>query len=84
VCRKTLHSSVSVTVNNDMPITAEYSIADALLALQFGSGKVTRTAVQVSRLDVAPVVNGKSYPDGVVNTGDAIVILAKVAANTSF
>jgi len=80
----TQSSSVSVTVNNVMPITTEFSIADALLALQIGSGKVKPTAVQVLRLDVAPVVNGKSYPDGVVNTGDAIVILAKVAANTSF
>jgi len=79
----TQSSSVSVTVNNDMPITIEYSIADALLALQIGSGNVTPTAVQVLQLDVAPVVNSKSYPDGVVNTGDAIVILAKVAGNSS-
>jgi len=74
--------SVAVTVNNYVPDVAatEYNISDALLALQIGSGKVMPTAVQLSRLDVAPVVQGKSEPDGVVNTGDAIVLLSKIVA----
>ena len=65
-----------------LPAATDYTISDALLALQIGSGQVTPTAGQVTRLDVAPVVNGISMPNGVVNTGDAIVLLSKVAGTT--
>ena len=76
-------SSRSATVTITLPDTTNYTIADALLALQIGSGAVTPTAGQVTRLDVAPVVNGISAPNGVVNTGDAIVLLSKVAGKTT-
>lgn len=69
-------ANVSVTVNN--PVSANFTLSDALLALQIGSGKVTPTAGQLTRLDVAPVVNGISVPNGVVDTGDAIVLLSKI------
>jgi len=80
----TQSSAVAVSVNNYLPITTEYNLSDALLALQIGSGKVVPTAPQVSHLDVAPVVNGRPEPDGEVNTGDAIVILSKVAGHVPF
>ncbi len=69
-------ANVSVTVNN--PGSTSITISDALLALQIGSGKVTPTVGQIARLDVAPVVNGISVPNGVVDTGDAIVLLSKI------
>jgi len=69
-------ANVSVTVNN--PVTTSFTLSDALLALQIGSGKVSPTAVELTRLDVAPVVNGISVPNGVVDTGDAIVLLSKI------
>jgi chitodextrinase len=71
-------AGISVVVNNMIPVISSPTISDALLALQIGAGKVTPTAGQVARLDVAPLVNGVSVPDGVVNTGDAIVLLSKV------
>ena len=49
-----------------------------VLALQIGSGKIIPTAGQLTRLDVAPVVNGISVPNGVVDTGDSIVLLSKI------
>lgn len=52
------------------------SLSDVLLAVQIGSGRVSPTAEQVIRLDVAPIVNGISVPNGVVDTGDAIVLLS--------
>ncbi|HIJ87678.1 MAG TPA: hypothetical protein HPP97_08335 [Desulfuromonadales bacterium] len=61
-----------------LPVTGGTTLSDALLALQIGSGKVTPTAEQVARLDVAPVINGISVPNGVVDTGDAIVLLSKI------
>jgi len=69
-------ATVSVTVNN--LVSTPLTISDALLALQIGSGKVTPTVGQIARLDVAPVVNGVSVPNGVVDTGDAIVLLSKI------
>jgi hypothetical protein len=71
-------ASRSATVSIALPDTSSYSIADALLALQIGSGQVAPTSDQVTRLDVAPVVNGTSMPNGEVNTGDAIVLLSKI------
>ena len=76
-------ASRSATVTITLPDTMDYTISDALLALQIGSGQVTPTAGQVTRLDVAPVVNGVSAPNGEVNTGDAIVLLSKVAGKTA-
>jgi hypothetical protein len=69
-------ATVSVTVNN--PVSTPLTLYDALIALQIGSGKITPTAGQIARLDVAPVVNGVSVPNGVVDTGDAIVLLSKI------
>jgi len=74
----TQSSAVTVEVNNPLPGSTNLTIADALLALQIGSGKVMATSEQLTRLDVAPVVQGKSLPDGKVDTGDAIVLLARI------
>jgi len=54
------------------------TISDALLALQIAVGKASVTDEQASRLDVAPVINGVSVPNGKIDTGDAIVILSNV------
>jgi hypothetical protein len=70
--------SRAATTTIILPDTSILTLTDALLALQIGTGKVTPTVGQMSRLDVAPVVNGISIPDGVVNTGDAIVLLSKI------
>ena len=54
------------------------TLADATMAMQVAVGKISPSNDQKSRLDVAPVINGKSSPNGKVDTGDAIVILSKV------
>lgn len=81
-----LSSTATVAVNNSVPgvtdPTGTLSISDASIALQVAVGKVKPTAEQKARLDVAPVINGKSTPDGKVNTGDAIVILSKLVGKT--
>ncbi|MFZ4856277.1 MAG: Ig-like domain-containing protein [Desulfuromonadaceae bacterium] len=59
------------------------TISDALLALQISSGKIKANAQQTARLDLAPIVGGKSKPDGKVDTGDAIVILSKVVGKVT-
>jgi len=75
-------SSVKVLVDNAVPSAIEPTIVDASLALQVAVGKVKPTNEQKARLDLAPIINGKSVPDGKVNTGDAIVILSKIVGKT--
>ena len=58
--------------------TESLTVGDALLALNIAAGKVTPTAEQIARLDVGPYIGGKSAPDGVVNTGDVVVLLSKI------
>ncbi|MDD5107406.1 MAG: hypothetical protein PHC49_17540, partial [Desulfuromonadaceae bacterium] len=57
------------------------TIADALLALQIGSGRMAATPELMVRLDISPMVNGVSVPDGKINTGDAIALLSKTVGN---
>ena len=51
---------------------------DAMFALQVAVGKKQPTAVQKRSGDVAPIIQGKSTPDGKIDSGDAYVILTKV------
>lgn len=81
----TSQTSINVAISNgsSAPATTVYTIADATLALQIAIGKVKPTNEQKSRLDVAPVMNGKSSPNGKVDAGDAIVILSKVVGKST-
>ncbi|ABQ25365.1 Ig-like domain-containing protein [Geotalea uraniireducens] len=55
-------------------------ILDALTALQISTGLVAQTDIALINGDVAPLVNGKSVPDGRIDVGDAVIIL-KVVVN---
>jgi chitodextrinase len=80
-----ISASRSATVTVALPGSGTtLSLADALLALQIGAGVATVTPAQAARLDVAPVINGVSVPDGLVGTGDAIVILTKVVGKARY
>ena len=72
----------SATVTITLPNTTSYTVSDALLALRIASGKVTATAAQLASLDVAPVVNGQSVPDGKIDPGDVIVIMSKIVGKS--
>lgn len=52
------------------------TLADAQLALQIAAGQLSPTSSQLQRLDLAPYLNGQSQPNGKVDTGDVVVILA--------
>lgn len=62
----------TVSVVTPSPLT----IADAQLALQIASSQVTPGTEELSRLDLAPYVNGASQPNGRIDTGDIVVILS--------
>jgi hypothetical protein len=67
-------------VNGDGVVT----LADALLALQASSGLKKLTIAQQARGDVAPLVTKKPVPDGVITSGDVLVITAKALGLISF
>jgi hypothetical protein len=72
--------SVMVTVANvpSTPPVGAYTISDALLALRIAVGIVIPTAELRLRTDVSPVVNGKYFPDGIIDISDALAILSDV------
>jgi hypothetical protein len=75
--------NVSVAKSAGVTITltssaASFTVSDAQLALKIAVGNVTPTAAQLSRLDVAPVINGQSVPDGKIDTGDVVVIMSEI------
>lgn len=56
--------------------TEPLTLADAQLALQVAAGQLSPTSTQLQRLDLAPYLNGQPQPNGKVDTGDVVVILA--------
>jgi hypothetical protein len=44
------------------------------------TGNIKPTNDQLARGDVAPRINGKSVPNGKIDTGDAIVLLSMAVA----
>jgi chitinase len=66
----------SSSVPGDIDGDGQTDVSDALMALQTAVGKVSPAPNQKLRGDVAPIINGKSVPDGKVGIDDAIAILA--------
>ncbi|GFO63684.1 Ig-like domain-containing protein [Geomonas paludis] len=66
------------TSTSTSPPAAPLTLADAQFALQIASGQQIPTVEQLQRLDLAPYLNGQSVPNGKVDTGDVVVILAKL------
>lgn len=53
-------------------------ITDAVSAMQIARGHSIATIGQLLHGDVAPLVNGKPAPDGIIDSGDVLVILRKL------
>jgi len=72
-------ATTSIVVQEPSTSTpARLTLLDAQLALQIASGRSTLSSTQLERLDVAPYINGRSHPNGKVDTGDVVVILSKI------
>ena len=59
-------------------------LRDALAALRISLGMDPATAQALAHGDVAPLVNGVSRPDGVIDSGDVLVILRKIVGLVDF
>jgi spore coat protein A len=66
-------SSVSGDLNGD----ATVDIVDAQSALSISVGLLPATPDMLFRGDVAPMANGRPNPDGIIDTGDALVLLKR-------
>jgi len=67
-------------VNNDGTVDA----ADLVLATRIILGQMIATPLQTAKLDVAPLVAGTPVPDGLITTGDYVVLVRKVVGEISF
>lgn len=66
----------------DLSGDATVGVEDAQLAMQMGVGMKTPDPSQLQRGDIAPMVAGVPQPNGVIDTGDAVLILGIVAGIT--
>jgi hypothetical protein len=73
-------SNVTITLPGT---TSPYTVNDALLALKIATGSVIPTPDQMTRLDVAPIINSQSVPNGIIDTSDVIVILSKIVGKSA-
>jgi chitinase len=76
--RATDRSGNSSTATASIIVQLPYTIQDAQLAMQIAAGLIVPTSAQLQRLDIAPIVNGKSSPNGKIDTADVVAILAKI------
>lgn len=70
-----LVATAATPTMGDLNGDGKVNIIDALKALQYSIGLLTPTNAELTRADVAPLVDGKPSPDGVLDTGDALMIL---------
>lgn len=57
------------------PNYVEQPLSKSERAMMIATGKIQPTVKDYEELDVAPVINGISKPDGVIDTGDAVALL---------
>jgi len=67
-----------VLLDSGSPASDPITLSDAQLALEIALGDTAPTAAQLARFDVAPYIEGQSHPNGLVDTGDVVVLLLKL------
>lgn len=77
-------ASIGVLKAGDLSGDTSVGVDDAQLAMQMGVGMKIPDAAQRQRGDLAPMVGGIPQPDGVIDTGDALLILGIVTGMVRF
>ncbi len=68
------------TILGDLNGDGLVDLSDALLTLQIAAGNAQPTHDELQRGDIAPLINGASVPDGIIDIGDVIVVLSKLVS----
>ena len=76
--------SIGVLQAGDLDGDVAVGVEDAQFAMQMAVGSKQPDAGQLQRGDLAPMPGGVPAPDGVIDTGDAVVILGIVTGLTKF
>ncbi len=78
--------SATFAINNptSTSVSAAFTLQDVLRALQIATGSIVATTEDLSKYDVAPLVNGKPAPDGKINLADAMVLMQNVIGIVSW
>jgi len=77
-------AAIGVLQAGDLSGDVTVGLEDAQLAMQMGVGIKQPDVGQLQRGDLAPLVGGVPRPDGVIDTGDAVLILGIIAGTTKF
>lgn len=64
--------------------TGTPTLSDFIITAQIAMGVLTPTPLQLQHADVAPLINGLPAPDGIMNIGDALLILRRVSGMISW
>ncbi|HEY3307778.1 MAG TPA: hypothetical protein VGJ93_04940 [Desulfuromonadaceae bacterium] len=73
-----LGNSTRSGLNSDLNGDGKTDIRDALRSLQIATGTIIPTPADLVNGDVAPVIDGKSVPDGKIDIRDTMVILKRI------
>jgi hypothetical protein len=73
-----------VIADGNLKATGSVDISDALRALRISTGLITATPLDMLHGDVAPLVNGITTQNNVIDIADALLILRKVVGLVTF
>ena len=76
--------SITPVVPGDLSGDGVVNAADLVIAERIIFTHITPTAVQAHAMDVGPVVNGISQPDGLLGVGDFLLLTRKALGLASF
>ena len=76
--------SITPVVPGDLSGDGVVNAADLVIAERIIFTQITPTAVQAHAMDVGPVVDGISQPDGMLGAGDFLLLTRKALGLASF
>ncbi|VAW50970.1 hypothetical protein MNBD_GAMMA05-2544 [hydrothermal vent metagenome] len=72
------------TMLGDLNSDSNINVADLVIAMNIIINDNPPSAVQFYALDVAPLINGASTPDGVLNAADLLLLSRKILGQVNF